>query len=410
MKTLISGSGIAGPTFAYWLARTRADAEITIVERAPTLRDGGYAVDVRGAAMTVLERMGLCDAVRRLETDTEVNAVVDARGRRFGQMPRGFGVVEPGDVEIDRGDLSRLIAATVSDEARVRTVFDDAIASLDASGERVYVTFESGRTGEYDLVVGADGVHSRARRLAFSPEAVSLHPLGSWLAIFSAPNFLGLKREQLLFSATGRIASVKPARGDEELRVCVFFEMAEDAAYDPHDVVSQKREVARAFGDAGWEFPRLLEAMDRSRDFYCDVTCQVRMNSYHAGRVVLVGDAAYCPSPLSGQGTSLALVGAYVLAASIAESPHDVPAALDAYSCRMCDYVRENQRVGEKIAKGFAPATPFGVWSRNVVMRLLPYLPGARRWMKGSMGGVERAANAITLPQVGSGRTSSIAA
>ncbi len=382
-----------GPALAFWLSKLRA--EVTVVERSPSLREGGYAVDVRGAAMDVLERMGLRDAVRPYETDTRVNAVVDARGRQFGHMPRGFGVIDEGDVEIHRGDLSRVLYDAT--RASVRYRFGDAVDSLDPAGARVAVTLASGMSDDYDLVVGADGVHSHTRRLVFPDDARFVRPLGSVMAIFTTPNLLGLDREQLLFSAAGRVASVKSANGNRELKVCVFF-MTPDASIHLRDVELQKRRVAEAFADAGWEFPRLLEAMQTSADFYCDLTCQIRMERHHEGRVVLVGDAAYCPSPLSGQGSSLALVGAYVLASALAGSPGDVPAALARYDEAMGSFARENQDVALKIARGFAPATPLQVWTRNAAMRVLPYVPGSSLVMKLALGGVRKASRAICLP------------
>jgi len=393
LDVLISGAGIAGPALAFWLEKL--GASVTVLERAPRLRASGYAVDVRGAALDVLERMGLRDAVRPYETDTRFTAVVDSRGRRFGRTARGFGVIDQGDVEIHRGDLSRLLHDVTRRHADYR--FGDSIAAIEHAGDRVSVTTARGARGAYDLVVGADGVHSPTRALVLAPEERCARPLGSAMAIFTIPNVLGLDREQLLFSATGRVASVKSASDNRELKVCVFFHPPSGEPIAVDDVAEQKRQVAEAFADAGWEFPRLLEAMKASEDFYGDVTCQIRIDRHHEGRVVLVGDAGYCPSPLTGQGTSLALVGAYVLASALASSA-DVPAALATYDDTMKAFARENQDVALRVARGFAPSTPFQVWSRNVAMRVLPYMPGSELMMKLAMGGVRKASRAIALP------------
>jgi 2-polyprenyl-6-methoxyphenol hydroxylase-like FAD-dependent oxidoreductase len=395
MNILISGASIAGPALAFWLRRH--GFTVTVVERAPALRPGGYAVDVRGPALDVLARMGLREVVRPLETDTLSNAVVDARGRRFGRMDRGFGVLDPGDVEVLRGDLSRAIYDATREGVEYR--FGDSVASLRDRYGRVAVTFEGGERAEYDLVIGADGVHSRTRALAFGDEAALVRDLGCCMAIFTAPNHLGLDREQLLFNGVGRIASVKSANGNGDLKVCVFF-TAPPGTFPTRDVDAQRQLVADAFAGAGWEFPRFMEAMWKADDFYADVTCQVHMDSYHAGRVALVGDAAYCPSPMSGQGTSLALVGAYVLASALGEASAsgDVEAALARYDESMRDFVRQNQQIAEKLASTFAPRTTFQVWSRNAAMRLLPYVPAASAVMKLAMRSVRQASQAMTLP------------
>ena len=298
MNVLISGASIAGPALAYWLQRY--GFQVTVVERAPALRPGGYAVDIRGAALDVVTRMGLRDVLRPFETDTLSNSVVDARGRTFGRLARGFGVIDEGDVEIHRGDLASVLHDAT--RASVRYRFGDAIASLVTSDAGTSVTFESGAHGDFDVVIGADGVHSRTRALAFGEESEFLHDMGNRMAIFTVPNHLGLRREQLLFSGLGRVASVKSANDSRDLAVCVFF-TAPPGPFDPRDIDAQRRDVHSAFEGAGWEFPRFMDAMWGADDFYSDVTCQIHMDRYFAGRIALVGDAAYCPSPLSGQGT-----------------------------------------------------------------------------------------------------------
>jgi 2-polyprenyl-6-methoxyphenol hydroxylase-like FAD-dependent oxidoreductase len=392
MRILISGASIAGPALAYWLGH--AGHDVTVVERAAELRRGGYAVDVRGPALTVLERMGLRDACRPLETDTRYNEVVDARGRRFGRVERGFGVIDPGDIEIHRGDLAGVFYDATHELVRYR--FGDSILALDDAGDHVDVAFANGECGSFDLVIGADGVHSRTRELVFGPEALHVRELGSAMAIFSAPNDLGLDREQLLFSAIGKIASIKTASGNRALKLSTFFTVPPNT-FAAKTVAEQRELAALAFADAGWEFPRLVRAIATADDFYADVTCQVRMDAFVRGRVALLGDAAYCPSPLSGQGTSLALAGAYVLAAELAAAPRDPPAALVAYQQRMLPFARANQDVALGLAKGFAPKSGFGVHVRNALMRLLPHMPGSSAIMKLAMRGVRRAAHALEL-------------
>ncbi|WP_434418112.1 FAD-dependent monooxygenase [Nannocystis pusilla] len=391
MHVLISGASIAGPALAFWLHRHGID--VTVVERAPALREGGYCVDIRGVALDVVARMGLREALRPLEADTLENVMVDERGRRFGRTPRGFGVIDPDDIEILRGDLAGVLFTAT--RAQVRYRFGDSVAALRQRDRGVEVTFASGDTATFDLVVGADGVHSQVRALAFGPERECLRAMGSAMAIFTAPNHLGLHRQQLLYSGLRRIASVKSTHGDRDLMCAVFF--AHRDGFDHRDVPAQRRLVAAAFADAGWEFPRLIGAMQGADDFYCDLTCQIRLPTLSRGRVALVGDAGYCPSPLSGQGTSLALVGAYVLAVELARSA-DISTALRRYDERVLPFVRRNQDIALKLGGGFAPESPFQVRVRRLAMKLMPYMPGSSLMMKLAMRGIREASRDLELP------------
>jgi 2-polyprenyl-6-methoxyphenol hydroxylase-like FAD-dependent oxidoreductase len=392
MHILISGSSIAGPALAYWLHTYGID--VTVVERAPSLRLGGYFVDIRGVALEVVARMGLREALRPLEADTLANAMVDARGRRFGRTDRGFGVIDPDDIEVRRGDLSRVLYDAT--RAVVDYRFADSIAAITPHATGVVVDFAGGTTETFDAVIGADGVHSRTRALAFGPESDFVRPMGTCMAVFTAPNHLGLDREQLLFTGLGRIASIKSSHDNRRLDLALFFDGAPDA-FDARDVASQRRLVADAFGATGWEFPRFIEAMRSADDFYCDLTCQVRMDAFHAGRVALVGDAAYCPSPATGQGTSLALVGAYVLATELARHSEPVT-AFRRYDAALRGFVQKNQDIALKIGTGMTPRTAFEVCARRVGMKLMPHVPGSQLVMKLAMRGIQHAARAFELP------------
>jgi 2-polyprenyl-6-methoxyphenol hydroxylase-like FAD-dependent oxidoreductase len=395
MKTLIVGSSIAGPALAWWLSR--AGFDVTLIERAPALRTGGYAVDIRGPALQVLEWMGLREAVRPFETDTEKNSAVDGAGKRFAEMPRGFGVLDPGDVEIHRGDLATLLCRSMGPS--VKTIFDESVRALQQRERGVFVEF-TGTTPaqEFELVVGADGVHSQVRALAFGPEEQFTKELGSAMAIFSAPNHLGLHREQLLFSTIGRIASIKSAERDTLLKLAVFFTVP-PGTLRGRTVPQQRALVREAFADQGFAFPTLLDAMEVADDFYCDVTAQVHLDAFHAGRVALIGDAAACPSPLSGQGTSLALVGAYVLAQKLVEHRDDVPRALKETDALVLPFARKNQKIALELAAGFAPKTKLGAWFRNFGMRSLAYLPWSGWMMEQMMKPIRAASRDIVLPE-----------
>lgn len=390
---LISGASIAGPALAYWLHRHGFTP--TIVERAPAPRRGGQAVDVRGAAIDVAERMGIIDQIRAARVDTQGMSLVDTAGERVASLEGGFGVIDDRDVEILREDLCHLLYEATRPD--VEYVFDDFITGLTQGEEGVEVTFQRAGPRTFDLVIGADGLHSGVRALAFGEESRFVHQLDDlYLAIFTAPNHLGLDRWQLGHSAPGLTASITSARDNSEARA-VFFFAARDLRYDDRDTRQQMQILKDAFAGMGWEVPRLMEFMPDAPDFYFDALSQVRMDTWSAGRVALVGDACYGASPLSGQGTSLAMVGAYVLAGELAHAAGDHPAAFARYAERMRGFVEQNQKLALGAAKHLAPKTRAGVWLQRASMRMLPHLPWKDAMLRAMTKGVREASVAIEL-------------
>jgi 2-polyprenyl-6-methoxyphenol hydroxylase-like FAD-dependent oxidoreductase len=342
-RILISGAGIAGLAQAYWLDRHGFD--VTVVERACEPRPGGQAIDVRGPALTVAERMGILPGLRRLKTDMHGSSAVDAAGNElYSSTERTFsgGDLDSPDIEIMRDDLVGLLREAAGD--RVEYLFDDSIAAIVQDEEAVQVTFESGVARSYDLVIGADGLHSNVRRLVFGPESEFIRHLGTYLAVYTAPNFLGLDRWQTFCMADNLGGGIVSARGNTEVRVYIGFESKEPLDYDFRDDEAQKRLVADNIGDI-WVFPTALKYMWDAPDFHFDAMAQVHMDRWSRGRVVLLGDAGYCGSPLSGQGTSMALIGAYVLAGEFAAAGGDHLVALAAYEAELRDFVRKNQEL-----------------------------------------------------------------
>lgn len=397
-KILISGASIAGPTLAYWLHR--AGHEVTVVERAPAIRPGGYAIDVRGPALEVAERMAILAPMRAAATDTQSTTFLDQRGRRIATFDRGFGVLAPGDVEIMRGDLATILYERTRDD--VRYEFDDSIAVLEPDAQGVRVGFVRRPDARFDLVIGADGVHSRVRSLAFASAdgAPAMWPLGSAIAIFTARNHPGLDRAQLMMMAPGRVASIKSDRGNATVRVMLLFASPPvDADHGDRDRRAQRTAAAAAFAGLGGPLPALLDDIQTADDFYCVTTGQIRLPRWCAGRIALVGDAAYCPSPLTGQGTSLAMTGAYALACAIGDG-RDPVAGLAAYDRAMRGFVVRNQEVAAAAAGGVAPGSALGAWFRNLNLRLLPYLPWRDAVLRLAMRDVTRAATAATLNEL----------
>jgi 2-polyprenyl-6-methoxyphenol hydroxylase-like FAD-dependent oxidoreductase len=340
MNVLISGASVAGPALAYWLRRHGISA--TVVERAPAPRPGGQAIDVRGAALDVVGRMGLIEPLRELRTEMHGSSMLDADGNelmRSTEHAPSSGRLDSDDIELLREDLTQLLARHTTD---VEYLFDDSIAAIRQDDDGVDVTFERGAPRRFDLVVGADGLHSTVRRLAFGPETQFAHHLGMYVAVYTTDNLTDLKNWQVWLRDDTAGAGIYTARDNTELRVNVGF-FAEPIDYDHRDLDAQRRLIAGHAASLGWEMPRLLKAMWTAPDFYFDAMAQIRMDTWSRGRVTLVGDAGYCPSPMSGQGTSLALVGAYVLAAELATAGGDHQRAFARYETRMRPFAELNQ-------------------------------------------------------------------
>ncbi|MFI0777676.1 FAD-dependent monooxygenase [Streptomyces sp. NPDC021212] len=349
MRVLISGASIGGPALAYWL--DRYGYEVTVVERYARLRPGGQAIDVRGTALEVCERMGVLEEIRRNSTGLRGMSTVDDDGKELSSTTdwtmSGGRLTSP-DVEILRDDLATILVGAGG--KGIEYLFDDSIAALAQGPGEVAVTFHSGMSRAFDLVVAADGVHSGTRRLVFGPEENFLRPLGSYLAVWTVPNYLGLDRWQMAYLMKGDRAwggMVMSVRDNTEARVYVGFDSDEPPARVLGDrtVSDHKRLVAERYADARWEMPRLLEYMWGAPDFHFDTVAQIHMDSWSRGRVALLGDAGYCGSPASGQGTSMALIGAYVLAGELKAAEGDHTTAFAAYERELRDFVTANQEL-----------------------------------------------------------------
>ncbi|GAB2540197.1 FAD-dependent monooxygenase [Nocardia heshunensis] len=376
---LISGASIAGPALAFWLKRY--GFEPTVVEKSPTLRPGGQAIDVLGTATEVVRRMGLLEQVHARSTGKRGTSYVDGKGKvRASISSEVFnGVGENGDTEIQRGDLAEVLYEAT--RADVEYLFGDSIAGLVEDENGVHVTFEHSPARTFDLVIGADGVHSHTRKLVFGPEAEFLHHMGYYISIFTTPNLLHLDHWEQDYNSPGKIAGSYSARNNTEAKA-IFAWASEPLDYDYRDADAQRRILADAFAGEGWEAPRLLAALPDAPDFYFDAMAQIRMDSWSKGRVALVGDAGYCASPLSGQGADLSLVGAYVLAGELAAAAGDHTVAFARYEYEMRPMVDACQQFARGVGGWYAPNSKAMIAFRNLNVRLLPYLP----W-RGLIGG-----------------------
>ncbi|WP_329175938.1 FAD-dependent monooxygenase [Streptomyces decoyicus] len=402
---LISGASIAGPALAYWLHRY--GFAVTVVERAPAPRTGGYKVDIRGAAIEVAERMGILEDIQRASTDMRTGAYVNDDGKRIATLPADiFGARVGRDDEIMRGDLARILHERT--RADVEYFFGDSITSITpvtdgAAG--VDVTFEHAAPRHFDLVVGADGLHSTVRRLAFGPEEQFVRHLGAYISAFSMPNELGLDREELYHALPGRLICAYSSAGDPAAKGLLVFRSPR-LRYDHRDPRQQLALLDAAFEGVGVEaapargwgqVPRMLEAAREAGDLYFDGMQLIEMDRWSHGRVVLLGDAAHCPSPASGQGTGMALVGAYVLAGELAAAGRAPEEAFGRYETEMRGYVAVNHALARKFAREMTADTRRQIRFRHLMMRILPYMPWKNLIAKKIAEDVQRAAQAITL-------------
>ncbi len=384
---LISGAGIAGPALAHLL--TRQGRHVTVVERASGPRSAGYKVDVRGAAATVLHRLGVYEQAQAADTGMRQITYVNRVGKPFAALPADLIMGRRGDdLELMRGDLSGILHSSCGADF----VFGDSIASLKDGPDGVDVTFASGRTGRFALVVAADGLHSATRRQVLGD--VPLSHLGGYISIFSTANTLGIHREEVMYAEPGRLTFAYAMDKAGPARVGMIF-AAPDLAHDRRDVAAQKRLVADAFAGGGWRTGEFLKALEAADDFYFDSLSQVEAPRWSSGRVVLLGDAAHCPAPSSGQGTSLALVGAYVLADELASKSQDE--ALAAYEARMRPYVAKNMAFGRRMVKDMVPGGRLMIAFRNYGMRTLKFHPRKEQVIERVLAPLRDAANAITV-------------
>ncbi|MFF9314242.1 FAD-dependent monooxygenase [Streptomyces sp. NPDC014748] len=370
-SVLVSGASIAGPAIAYWLHRHGFD--VTVVEKAGAVRGGGYPIDIRGTALEVVRRMNILPQLQAAHVDTRRITFVDTDGSIIAALSaESMAIGADGDLEVQRGDLTETIYDAVRES--VTFMFNDSIATLDDRTDGIEVTFRSGARRTYDIVIGADGIHSHTRRLIFGPEEPFHHYLGACFAGFTVPNHLGLSHEGMVWNTPSQRAALYAAGSGEQVFGLLSFRRP-DLPFDVLRAPDAQRElVAAAFPDECWEIPRMVAEMRAAEDLFFDAISQIRMPRWSHGRVALVGDAAYAPSFLTGQGTSLALVGAYVLAGELATRA-DHTEAFDAYDRVMRPFVTLNQKLANGGDTPLFPATYESLHKRNAALRALSTLP-----------------------------------
>lgn len=379
MKIAINGIGIAGPALAWWLREAGHDP--VMLERAPALRTGGYVIDFWGSGYDLAERMGLLPVLRERGYLIERLRMVDADGRDEAVVD-----VDPirdmlggRFISLARADLA---AALFEACDGIPSRFGTSVAAIEQDADGVLVTMTDGERERFDLVIGADGLHSRVRELAFGPESEFERFLDCYVAAFRLRGYP--RREELAYvshTVRGRQAARVSLRDDETLvmLVCLGDALREDLLDEVAghgDQAGHREALRRAFGDMRWEVPEILERMDEADDVYLDRVSQIRLPRWSEGRVSLLGDAAACPSLLAGEGTGMAMTEAYVLAGELHRADGDFGAAFEAYEARLRGFVSDKQEGALRFRGFFAPRTTAGMLVRRLIVKALgvPFL------------------------------------
>jgi 2-polyprenyl-6-methoxyphenol hydroxylase-like FAD-dependent oxidoreductase len=384
LSILISGASVAGPGLAYWLGR--AGHDVTIVERARGLREGGYAVDFRGEAhMGTLRRMGVLEDLRALETGGGAMRFVDAKNRTRLYLPPEFA---GGELEVRRADLTRVLHEHSKDV--VRYVFGESIRSIVQHPDTVDVTFETGAPRSYDFVFGGDGIHSNTRRLAF-PGVEFERDLGYYICSWDVPGLRVTHTETVCFNRPGRMIGIQPPGRDGTPPGVMALFASEPLEISRRDTARHKAILGQTFADMGWRTPELLAGLERSDDVYFNRISRAKVPSWSTGRVALVGDAAGGVS-IGGMGTGSAVVGAYVLAGELLADPGDYANAFRRYQERIEPFACDGADNGENSGRFLAPRTPWGLAIRDNLMSF----PPMKRWM---VAEAQKTGAAIDLPE-----------
>lgn len=375
MHIAVCGAGIAGPTLAFWL--TRSGHKVTLIELAPEPRAGGYMIDFWGVGYDVAERMGLREAVHAAGYDLQEVRYVDARGRTAGRIGVEVMQRELGGrfTSLPRGALARLLYDAVA--PHVEALFATTVAAIhQRNGVRVLLN--NGKARDFDLLVGADGLHSTVRSLAFGPRADFERSLGYHVAAFDAPGYR--PRDPLAYvsySDPGRQISRFAERDDRTMFLFVFA--SERLPGDePRELAAHKACLCRVFADIQWEWPAIRRALDACEDVYFDRVSQIVTPAWSEGRVTLLGDAAGAVSLVAGEGAGIGMAAAYVLAAELADCDGDPTPAFARYEARMRPFVERKQAAARSFATSFTPRTALGVWLRNAATyaMAIPGVPG----------------------------------
>jgi 2-polyprenyl-6-methoxyphenol hydroxylase-like FAD-dependent oxidoreductase len=365
---LISGAGIAGVSLAFWLKRF--GFKPTIIEISPKLREGGYAIDFMGAGFDVAEKMGIISDLEKADLNISNIAFVDKDNIEKSSMDyqKVKKILKNRAFTILRSDLAKVIYNSLDKETEI--IFGDSIKHIEQNEEKVSVMFKTGLTRSFDLLVGADGLHSIVRNLIFGEESQFEKYYGYYTSSFTMNNYSNEGRAFSMFNVPNKQVAVYTI-SKEKVASFFIFTAPEKLNYEHHDIEKQKQILKNEFMNAGWKCPELLSKIDTTSDFYFDSISQIQIEKWSKGRVSLVGDACYCPSLLSGKGSTLAMVGAYILAGELKLANGNYKTAYEEYEKLLKPFMEKKQKSAQAFAKSFVPKSNFGIWLRNQVFKLM---------------------------------------
>ena len=371
MRVLISGAGIAGPTLAWFLAKT--GSHVTVVEKADTLLAVGQNIDISHSAITIAKKMGVMDRIRQLNTTEKGTRFIDAKGRPFAPLPvrPNSQVSFTAEFEILRGDLALVLYEASKDSPNVSYIFGTTIKKVISNNDdAVKVELSNGEVHEYDLLVAADGQWSKIRKQCFPPETVTTIDIGMYAMYWTIPRLSSDDDWWNIYNALGsRIMSIRPdphgtmramltRMPRTEAHKKVWAEASRGTRQTQQDL------MRREFADAGWQAQRLLDTMKDSPDFYFHSIQQIKMSKWSLSRIVCLGDAAYAPTPLTGAGASLAIIGAYCLAGELSklDAGEHPSRALNAYDTVFRPFVEDTQKLSLIFRDMAHPETAWKRW------------------------------------------------
>jgi len=391
-RVLICGAGVAGSILAFWLARY--DFQVVVVERAKADQKAGQGIEIEEPALTVVKLMGILEKLNERKTGEMGFNLVDQQSRSCGIFEVG-GISPTGALELMRGDLTEILYKSADESANVTFQFETTIQSLRQRQDKVIVDLENRknkttRVEEFDFVVGAHGVKSHTRRLAMgSPEMLNcFKSVGAFVAYFSIP-----KEDQdwpysrLCHFPNRRILWIRPFGKESKMTSVYLIHAHDDAptlrrANAAADRLKQKEGFAELYSGLGWETPRVIKQMMRAENFYSDELVQVKLQKWSQHRVVLLGDAAWAPSPFTGEGNQLAIIGAWVLAQEMSRNRSLV--AFEMYEKRLRSYVEDAQSIplGGYAPRIFIPQTAWGIWLLRTILLFVSWTIRVISWTK----------------------------